>query len=144
MTTRNDDRTPVAEPRVLLLEDDPILGGLFERCLLRRGCQVRRFTRAEEAEAALLEGVAGALVTDFYLPGNLNGIDLLQRMRARGDDRPAVVITGSRDPEDARAARAAGARALLHKPFSMQALLDAVEALFDESTLTAFEASARN
>ena len=59
------------------------------------------------------------------MPG-LSGLDVLQHIRARGDQVPVILITASDDPELERTATAAGAFCLLRKPFSTDALMDAV------------------
>ena len=58
---------------------------------------------------------------DFHLDGGETGIDLLNALRARGIDRPCVLITADHS-EDARVAAAAAGCALLHKPVKPLAL----------------------
>lgn len=87
----------------------------------------RPVTFATGAEA--LDGIAtdepGCLVTDVRMPG-MNGVDLLRALRARGDSRPVIVITGHGDVPLAVEAMKAGAADFLEKPFADELLLSAV------------------
>jgi two-component system response regulator FixJ len=62
------------------------------------------------------------LVLDLHMPGT-SGLELLKRLRARGLAIPIVVMSGRSDPALDVEVRAAGASAMLSKPFDDQALL---------------------
>ena len=64
------------------------------------------------------------VLLDLHMPG-ISGIELLRLLRSRGMTRPIFVISGRRDPIQDEAL-AAGASALLSKPFDDQQLLDLV------------------
>lgn len=119
---------------VLLLEDDPTLGDLLERSLIRRGCCVHRYSCAEDLELALGLGRTGVLVSDVRLSGRMSGLELVERLRARGDDRPALIISGAHDAEQELAALAAGVYEVLHKPFSLETLARLVEDMIASAT----------
>jgi two-component system CheB/CheR fusion protein len=82
---------------ILVIEDDPELSALLETFLAGEG---HRVTLALSGPAALDRLAQGALrpdlvVTDFNLPGGLNGLDLADRLRARlGAALPVIVLTG--------------------------------------------------
>jgi len=67
----------------------------------------------------------GCLLLDLHMPG-ISGLELLRLLRARGLKHPMIVISGRRDPVQDAEALAAGASALLSKPFDDQQLLDLV------------------
>lgn len=118
---------PVQHHEVLLLEDDRVLGDLMERRLVRAGVLVHRFESAEDADAAACAGLCGTLVSDVHLAGDMTGIQLVERLRARGDARPTVLISGSQDRAQDEAARSAGAQEVLHKPFPLGDLVTLLE-----------------
>jgi two-component system response regulator FixJ len=67
----------------------------------------------------------GCLVTDVQMP-DMTGVELLQMLRRRGDARPVIVITARASAALAEAALAAGAAAVLEKPFSPERLLERI------------------
>jgi two-component system response regulator FixJ len=70
---------------------------------------------------------AGCIVTDVRMP-EMNGIELMRRVRAMGVSLPVVVITGHGDVPLAVEAMKAGACDFLEKPFRDGDLLGAVQA----------------
>jgi FixJ family two-component response regulator len=116
-------------PAILILVDDdaPVLAALtfaFEV----DGYRVRAFA---DAESLLDEGnlsQPGCLILDYKLPG-LDGLELLKRLRSRGVDMPAVLIT---TPTPAvRAAAAAANVPVVAKPLLTTALRETVRRLLD-------------
>ena len=68
----------------------------------------------------------GCLLLYLHMPEN-SGLELLRLIRSRGLTRPVIMVSGRRDPVQDADLRAAGATALLAKPFEDQQLLDLVE-----------------
>lgn len=66
------------------------------------------------------------LVTDLRMP-DMNGVDLLERLKDIGASIPAVVITGHGDVPMAVAAMKAGAVDFIEKPFEDEVLVDAIK-----------------
>ena len=84
------------KPRILLVDDDPLLlAGL--RRQLRRQFHIETAPGAGEA-LQMVEGEAPytVVVSDFRMPG-MNGIDLLARIKARQPDTVRMMLTGSTD-----------------------------------------------
>ena len=67
------------------------------------------------------------LITDVRMPG-MSGLDLLERMRARGSDLPVIVLTSVLDSSARAKAFELGAQAWLTKPVADDALLDQLKA----------------
>jgi response regulator of citrate/malate metabolism len=61
------------------------------------------------------------LLLDVHLP-DMNGIEVLRRLRQRGDDVDAIVVTAERDAEFVKAALRGGAAQYLIKPFDLDEL----------------------
>jgi FixJ family two-component response regulator len=66
------------------------------------------------------------LLLDVHLPG-MDGFELRDRTEEAGLDSPVIFITAHPDDRTRARAEAAGAVALLEKPFHDQALLDALD-----------------
>jgi Response regulators consisting of a CheY-like receiver domain and a winged-helix DNA-binding domain len=86
--------------RILLVEDDRLLGDALQAGLREAGYAVEWLRDGVAAEAALAAEPFGAVVLDLGLP-RLSGLELLRRLRGRGDRTPVVVLT-ARDAVDDR------------------------------------------
>jgi len=79
-------------PRVLIVEDEPVLALLLEECLIETGFEIAGVTARLEAALAMIEsGVCDAAILD----GNLAGVDAgpaASALRAHGI--PFVVLSG--------------------------------------------------
>lgn len=112
--------------RVLLVEDDPIVGNMVSAALEDMGYRVVRTAHAAEALAVLSsDGHVDLLFSDIVMPGNMSGLDLAQEARRRRPGLPVVLTTGY--SEDV--ARAEGMR-VLRKPYRIAALVETLEAAF--------------
>jgi two-component system response regulator FixJ len=125
--------TPVALPERLLrltgevyvVEDDEALRRSIRRALHGAQLSARTYDRAADflEEAPRLPG--GCLVADLSMPG-MGGLELIRRVQAARLPFSAVLITGQADVRLAVEAVKAGANDLIEKPFTNEALLDAV------------------
>lgn len=86
--------------RILLVEDDGLLGDALQAGLRGAGHAVDWVRDGQAADAALAAEEFSAVVLDLGLP-RLSGLDLLRRVRARGDRTPVIVLT-ARDAVDDR------------------------------------------
>ncbi len=117
-------------PRILLVEDDPVIRDLVTDVLSSRGWQVLACAHLPDAvDVAQLR--PEAVVLDLRLPSGRDGADLLAEMRATPGARliPVVVCTGDGLRAEADAARfAALGAAVVIKPFDLDDLVGAVTA----------------
>jgi two-component system, NtrC family, response regulator PilR len=114
--------TPAANPRLLVVDDEPDLRTLYELTLLREGYDVESAGSVEEGWALLSQqGAPGyqLLITDMRLPDG-SGLDLLRRLEENGRSEKAVVITAYGSPENAVEALKAGAYDYLTKPVDLR------------------------
>lgn len=94
--------------------------------LERHGLTVRCYANAQILLGQQNLKECGCLLIDQLMPG-LSGLDLLNVLRSRGLDIPAIFVTGDSDPLLPDRARKAGAMAVLHKPVVNAELLGWVE-----------------
>jgi two-component system copper resistance phosphate regulon response regulator CusR len=114
--------------RILVIEDDPTVGQYVKRGLEEHRCAVDLTTDGEEGERRASSEAYDLIVLDMRLPGK-SGIEVLQSLRARGFERPVLVLT-AQDAIDAKVATLrAGADDYVTKPFAFEELLARVEAL---------------
>lgn len=91
--------------------------------------------RSYETAIAFLANIdrveRGCIVTDLRMP-EIDGLELLRRLKSLGVDLPVIVITGHGDITLARKALEAGAVDFLEKPFDDEAVLAAVRSAFSQ------------
>jgi two-component system response regulator QseB len=114
--------------RILLAEDDPMIGASVRQGLTQDGFTVDWVRDGRAAELALGERVHDALLLDLGLPRKA-GLEVLAAMRRGGDTRPVLVIT-ARDAVGERVAGLdTGADDYLVKPFDLDELAARLRAL---------------
>jgi two-component system, OmpR family, response regulator len=107
--------------RVLVAEDDPLIGSLLEKGLRSHGFSTFLVDDGEQALNLALTDEFDLLVLDMGLPER-EGFHVLQELRARGRMLPILVLTG-RSERDAAACLEAGADDYMRKPFRFEELL---------------------
>lgn len=109
---------------VYIVDDDEAVRDSIRLLLESSGFAAQDFASADlflKSET----GNMGCLLLDLHMPG-ISGLELLRLLRSRGMRRPVIVVSGRRDPVQDAEVWAAGATALLSKPFDDQQLLDLV------------------
>jgi PAS domain S-box-containing protein len=83
-----------AADRILLVEDDVLVGVVTESILEEDGFEVRRAADGVEALAALRDGQFGILITDVRMPGSMNGVQLARAATQRQPDLKVLLCSG--------------------------------------------------
>src|SRR5689334_17098133 len=114
--------------KVLVIEDDPTVGQFVKRGLEEQRWTVDLVADGEEGEALARSQPYDLVVLDLRLPGR-SGQQVLRNLRARGFEKPVLVLT-AQDAVDAKVETLrAGADDYVTKPFAFEELLARVEAL---------------
>ena len=115
--------------RILVIEDDPIVGQFVKRGLEEQQWTVDLESDGESGERAAEQGEAyDLIILDMRLPGK-DGLSVLRTLRSRGFQRPVLVLT-AQDAVDAKVQTLrAGADDYVTKPFAFEELLARIEAL---------------
>lgn len=114
--------------RILVVEDDPLLGDGLASGLRSLGFVVDWFRTGEEADRALADGACDAIVLDLGLPGR-DGLAWLARWRNRGDRVPVLILT-ARDALESRIhGLDSGADDYLVKPAALEEVAARLRAL---------------
>lgn len=121
--------------RLLLIEDDEDLRETIMQALDMAGHRIDAVASGEMAETAMRSGHYDLAVLDLGLP-DMNGLDLLRRMRDRRDATPVLILTARDGVTDRIAGLRAGADDYLVKPFALDELEARVEAIGRRSTGT--------
>src|ERR1700704_3410607 len=114
--------------RILVIEDDPTVGQYVKRGLEEQRWSVDLVTDGEDGEKRASSEAYDLVILDMRLPGKA-GLEVLHSFRARGFERPVLVLT-AQDAVDAKVtALRAGADDYVTKPFAFEEPLARVEAL---------------
>ena len=114
--------------KILVIEDDPTVGQFVKRGLEEQRWGVDLVTDGEEGERLAGSESYDVVILDMRLPGK-SGLDVLHSLRAKGFERP-VLLLAAQDAVDAKVQTLrAGADDYVTKPFAFEELLARVEAL---------------
>jgi two-component system response regulator FixJ len=120
------------EPVVFVVDDDAEVRRSVRELIEPVGLAVRTCANAHEFLDSMGDDPFGCLVLDVRLPG-MSGLQLLEELRRRGLNLPAIVLTGQPDVKVAVRALKIGAFDVLEKPVGDQPLLDLVNEAIERS-----------
>ena len=118
--------------RVLIVEDDPLLGDALAAGLKQRGFEADWVQDGRDAQAAIRVEPFAAVVLDLGLPG-LGGLELLRGERARGNKVPVLILTARDAVQDRIAGLDSGADDYVVKPTDLDELAARLRALVRRS-----------
>ena len=112
--------------KVLVVDDDPVIGRSFDRVLSGKGYAVITARDGEEALRKLNEEAYDVVFTDIKMPG-MSGLEVAERVKARQPWLPVVIVTGYGTDENEAKAEAAGVSGFLRKPLSPEMIEGSTE-----------------
>jgi len=118
--------------RILIVEDDPLLGDGIQAGLMQAGFAVDWVKDGVAGEMALKTASHDAVVLDLGLP-RLAGLDLLRRMRTNGNNTPVLIVTARDAIADRIKGLDTGADDYVVKPFDLHELAARLRALVRRS-----------
>ncbi|MFF9564140.1 response regulator transcription factor [Leifsonia sp. NPDC014704] len=114
--------------KLLVVEDDPDMGGLVQRGLAAEGYDVTLVTNGVDALIALRGDTFSAAAIDVMLPG-MSGFELCRHIREASNPMPILLLTARDAIEDRVHGLDSGADDYLTKPFAFAELAARVRAL---------------
>lgn len=112
--------------RVLIIEDDPATRDVLAAALSAQGYYVSGLDRSPGALDAVRAQRPDLVLTDVMMP-EVDGVQVITRLRGAGYTGPLLVVTALRLPDT----RLAGADAVLGKPFELETLQATVRQLLE-------------
>jgi len=119
-------------PRILVVDDDPMVGATIEVLLQRHGFDVTLTDGGETGLAALEAEIFDAMLVDIFMP-HMRGFESIRVFHERAPTIPLVAMSGyafanpdSPAPDFLRMALELGAARCLRKPFTPAALLTVI------------------
>ncbi|MEW6691077.1 MAG: response regulator [Pseudomonadota bacterium] len=131
-----------AKTRVLVIDDDPVIGKSIDRVLSGKGWAVITAADGPEALTKLALEDYDVVFTDIRMPG-MDGVEVARRIKETRPWLPVVIVTGYGSAENEARAREAGVQAFLRKPLSPEMIEQSAQgALREKASPAAAEASA--
>ena len=137
MTGTTEPQPDLRLPRVLVVDDEPPIRELLSMVCAHEGWDV---VTAGAGEPAITEARAtrpDVVLLDRMLP-DLDGLEVLRRLRADAPALPVVLVTARDSAEDRAEALAAGVTGYVGKPFALTDLVATVRRALDPSTAAQF------
>src|SRR5450756_1919837 len=130
--------------KVLVVDDDPVVGKSFNRVLSKdKGYVVITAKNAAEALERMREQEYDVVFTDIKMPG-MDGVELTERVKAKRPWTPVVIITGYGTTENEVRAKAAGVSDFMRKPLSPERIEEsAAHALLEPAPTIVAKVEAR-
>ena len=124
-------RIGLGQHRVLVIEDDPAAASLLAEYIGGNGYAVEIVATGEQGLARAIEDPPALICLDIGLPGDLDGWQVLARLRERPDtaNTPVVICTGQNGRDSAAALSVTD---FITKPFSQRQIREAVARLLPE------------
>lgn len=115
--------------RLLVVEDEPKIASAVAKLLRQEGYAVDVEHDGDNAHAMASTEPYDLLVIDRMIPGSLDGIELVKRLRSEGIHTPALFLTALSSVEQKAEGLDSGGDDYLTKPFSIDELLARIRAL---------------
>lgn len=109
-------------PRVLIVDDDPLMVRTLCDVLRRSGYEARGAGSGEEAVATAGTATWAAVVMDVRMTG-MSGVAACKRMREVDPELPVILMTAHSEPDVLDEARSAGVTRIFGKPFAIPELI---------------------
>ena len=119
--------------RVLVVDDDPIVGQCFDQVLAPKGYAVIRASSGAEALARLASEEYDVVYTDIKMPG-MSGIEVARRVRASAPWLPVVIVTGYGSQQNQAEAAQIGVTDFLAKPLSPEVIWESADSILGDGS----------
>ena len=134
---RRLDGTPV---RAVVVDDETALSDLLSMALRYEGWEVKTAGEGRAAIALIREFQPDVVVLDVMLP-DIDGLQVLHRLRADGQEVPILFLTAKDALDDRIAGLTAGGDDYVTKPFSLEELVARLRGLIRRSTVLVADSS---
>jgi DNA-binding NtrC family response regulator len=134
MSTATDDTSAIPPLKILVIDDESVIGLSCQRTLGAEGHDVQYFADPQAGTQAALSGEFDILLLDLMMPG-VAGMDILREIRAANIPLEVIIVTGHATVETAVEAMREGAYDFIGKPFSPNQLKIVVQKAWEHSSL---------
>lgn len=118
-------------PNILLIDDEPNIRRMIAALLGAEGYEVRDASNGADGLSTAMDAEPDAVLLDLMMPGHLDGLATLEKLRAQLPDVPVIMMSGRAGLTDAVRATRLGAVNFLEKPLTPEATLLALAAALE-------------
>lgn len=108
--------------KILVVDDEPAIGNLFQKFLGKRGYRVVATTNGKDAINKVVKETPDLVFLDIKMPG-MDGIELMQELKKINKKLAVVILTGYGSLKTAREAMKLGAYDYITKPFDIKLIM---------------------
>jgi DNA-binding NtrC family response regulator len=116
----------MGQATIVVVDDTDYVREILELMLGQKGYKVYSFANPEDALAVAETIRIDVFVVDMVMP-NLDGLEVLRRLKVKEKPYEAIMITGNSNNDDAAEATRLGAFGILKKPFTFDEFITSVE-----------------
>ncbi len=120
---------------ILVAEDDEAIRTIITKALIRAGYLVRSTPNTDTLWQWIEDGVGDLVISDVVIPGSVNGLDLITKIKDFKSDLPIIIITGNNTLLTTLKAIDRGAYEYLSKPFDLDILVNLVKSALSQVNL---------
>src|SRR5450759_194620 len=121
-----EEAEPTVAKRVLITDDEKNMRWALDETLSKEGYEVSQAADGKEAMPAIEDNPPDLMVLDHKMPAP-DGMEVLRRIRARGETFPVIMLTAHGNVQLAVEGMKAGATEYMPKPFDLEELKLAIE-----------------
>ncbi len=110
---------------ILVIDDEPVIGRLFKDVLERNGYHVTTFLKSSDVLNIISRQNFDLMFVDLMMP-EMDGAELIHRIRDMGIRTPIVIVTGYPDSKLMERVMERGPFVVIKKPFSNEDILNVV------------------
>ncbi len=122
--------------KILIVEDDKKISSFVAKGLKESGYTVDQVYSGEEGYIMLKSNSYDAAIMDIMMPGELNGLQVIEKMRSNSIKTPVLILSAKRSVDDRITGFQKGGDDYITKPFSFAELLARLQALIRRATMT--------
>ncbi len=119
--------------RILLVEDDPVLGFVVKDFLQKHNYDVNLCTDSDTAWQQFMKNIYDICLLDVMLPGKKDGIELANNIRKKNENIPIMMLTSKSMDDDRLAGFEVGADDYVIKPYNMHEVLKRIQVFLKRS-----------
>ena len=108
--------------KILLVEDDPVLGYVVKDFLLKLDYEVTHCTDGDVAWHQFMKNIYDVCLLDIMLPGKKDGMELANSIRKKNENIPIILLSSKNLDNDKIAGFESGADDYVTKPYNLQEL----------------------
>ncbi len=112
--------------KILTIDDSKTIRMILRRAFTAYDCSLVEAANGEEGLKAIAEHKPDLVLLDITMP-NMDGLEMLARLRALGDKTPVIMLTAEGGAERVQNAKHLGIDGYIAKPFQNEALVELVK-----------------